>query len=99
MRAPLKIMSSILLSWSTESEADGGMAVEIEPSRQYSVVFFWFFVFFAVRQMAAEGQSDKMAGFPMLYNSGETFSTILFVLVTYFYHSFIPCMVVHQSNL
>jgi len=49
--------------------------------------------------MAAEGQSDKMAGFPMLYNSGETFSTILFVLVTYFYHSFIPCMVVHQSNL
>ena len=31
------------------------MTVEVEPSRQYSVNFV------AVRQMTAEGQSDKMA--------------------------------------
>ena len=49
-------MSPILLYWPTISEADvGGMAVEVEPSRQYSVKFV------AVRQTTAEGQSDKMA--------------------------------------
>ena len=31
------------------------MAVEVEPSRQYPIGFV------AVRRMAAEGQSDKMA--------------------------------------
>jgi len=34
-------MPLILLCWPTTSEADvGGMAVEVEPSRQYSVKFF-----------------------------------------------------------
>ena len=38
------------------SEADtGGMAAEVEPSYQYPVIFF------AVGQMAAEGQSDTTA--------------------------------------
>jgi len=38
------------------SEADtGGMAAKVEPSCQYPVIFF------AVGQMAAEGQSDTTA--------------------------------------
>ena len=46
-------MPSILLCWPVMSEADvGGMAVEIEPSSQYSV---------ALVQIKAEGQSDRMA--------------------------------------
>ena len=51
-RAALKIMPPNLLSWPTTSEVGvGAVAVEAEPSRQYDTV----------RQMAAEGQSDKMA--------------------------------------
>ena len=56
IRAALKVMRSILFCWPTVSErAEGGMAEEVEPSHQYSVTFCcqW--------QMAAEGQSDKMA--------------------------------------
>ena len=50
----LKVMSTVLLCWTT-SEADvGGMAVEVEHSHIP-------LHFIAVRQMAAEGQSDKMA--------------------------------------
>jgi len=50
-RAALKIMPPNLLSWPTTSEVGvGAVAVEAEPSRQYDTV----------RQMAAEGQSDKM---------------------------------------
>ena len=48
-------MPPILFCCSTTTEADGGMAVEVEPSHNillHSV---------AVQQMAAEGQSDKMA--------------------------------------
>jgi len=47
-------MPPILLCWPMTPEADGGMAVEVEPSCQYSINFF------AVQQMAAEGQSDRM---------------------------------------
>ena len=40
-RAAPKVMPPILLCWPTTSEADvGGMAVEVDPSRQYSVEFF-----------------------------------------------------------
>ena len=40
-RAAPKVMPPILLCWPTTSEADvGGMAVEVEPSHQYSVNFF-----------------------------------------------------------
>ena len=40
MRDALKTMPPILLSWSVMSEADvAGMAVEVEPSHQYSVTF------------------------------------------------------------
>ena len=39
MRVAPKLMPPILLCWPT-SEADvGDMAVEIEPSREYSVIF------------------------------------------------------------
>jgi len=49
-------MPPISLCWPTTSEANVvDMAVEVEPSRQYSVKFF------SVRQMTAEGQRDKMA--------------------------------------
>ena len=38
MRAFPKVMPSVLFYWSTISEADaGGMAVEAEPSHQYSI--------------------------------------------------------------
>lgn len=38
MKAPPKVMPPILLVWSMMSEAGvGGMAVEAEPSHQYSV--------------------------------------------------------------
>ena len=57
MRAAQKVRPLILLCWPMASEADvGDMAVEVEPSHQYSVLYF-----FAVWQMAAEGQSDKTA--------------------------------------
>ena len=40
MRAALKVMPPILLCWPMMSEADvGGMAVEVEPSHQYSITF------------------------------------------------------------
>ena len=38
-RADLKVMPVVLLYWHTMSEADGGMAVEAEPSHQFSVTF------------------------------------------------------------
>jgi hypothetical protein len=51
-------MPPILLCWPTTPEADvGDMAVEVEPSRQYSVILY----FVAMRQVAAERQSNKMA--------------------------------------
>jgi len=37
MRAAPKVMLPNLLCWPVMSEADGGMAVEVEPSLQYSV--------------------------------------------------------------
>jgi hypothetical protein len=41
-RAAPKLMRPLLLCWPTTSEADvGDIAVEIEPSRQYSVNFFF----------------------------------------------------------
>ena len=40
-RAASKVMPPVLLCWPTTSEAYvGGMAVEVDPSRQYSVNFF-----------------------------------------------------------
>ena len=40
MRAVLKVMPPILLCWPTMSEVDvGGIAIEFEPSRQYSITF------------------------------------------------------------
>ena len=40
LRAALKVMPPILFFWPTTSEADvGGMAVEVEPSHQYSITF------------------------------------------------------------
>ena len=40
MRAAPKIIPPILLFWLTMSEADvGGVAVEVEPSCQYSIMF------------------------------------------------------------
>ena len=48
-------MTLVLLSWPTMPEADvGGMAIEVEPSHQYSIVFC------CVQQMATEGQSNRM---------------------------------------
>ena len=39
-RAALKVMPPILLCWLTMSEVNvGGMAVEAEPSHQYSIIF------------------------------------------------------------
>ena len=50
-------MPSILLCWPTTSEADvGDRAVKVEPSHNNIPLHF-----IAVRQMAAEGQSDKLA--------------------------------------
>ena len=54
MRAALKVMPPILIYWSMTLEVDvRGMAVEVEPSRQYSITF-------CCRVMAAEEQSDRM---------------------------------------
>ena len=40
VRAALEVMPPILLSWPTMSELDvGEMAVEAEPSHQYSITF------------------------------------------------------------
>jgi len=40
MRAAPKVMLPVLLCWLTMSEVDiGGVAVEAEPSHQYSVTF------------------------------------------------------------
>ena len=40
VRAAPKIMPPILLCWPAMTEADiGGMAVEAEPSHQYSIIF------------------------------------------------------------
>lgn len=35
--AALKVMPAILVCWPTVSVADAGMAVEVEPSQQYSI--------------------------------------------------------------
>ena len=52
-RATLKLMPPILLCWPTTSESNVvDMAVEVEPSCQYSVKFCF---------RAAEVQSDKVA--------------------------------------
>ena len=41
MRAALKVMPPILFCWPTMSEADvGGEAVGVEPSHQYSTMWF-----------------------------------------------------------
>ena len=49
-------MPPMFWCWSATSEADvGGMAVEVEPSHQYSITCC------CVQQMAAEGQSDTVA--------------------------------------
>ena len=37
MKDASKIMPPISLCWPMMSEADGGMAIEVEPSQQYSV--------------------------------------------------------------
>ena len=38
MRVALKVMPAVLLHWPMMSEVDvGGMAVEVDPSHQYSV--------------------------------------------------------------
>ena len=43
MRAALKAMLPVLLSWPTTSDADvGGMAVEAEPSQQHSITFYCY---------------------------------------------------------
>ena len=40
MRATLKVMPPVLSCWPTTSEAaGGGMAGELEPSRQYPIMF------------------------------------------------------------
>lgn len=40
VRTALKVMPPILSRWSVTSQADvGGMAVEVESSHQYSVIF------------------------------------------------------------
>ena len=40
MRAALKVVSPILLCWPMTPEADvGGVAIEIEPFCQYSIIF------------------------------------------------------------
>ena len=40
MKCSLKVMLPILLCWPMMSESDGGgVAVEVEPSHQYSVMF------------------------------------------------------------
>ena len=55
MRAVLKTMPPIFLCWFMTLEADvGGMTVGAEPSTDTPLRFV------AVRQMAAEGQSDRM---------------------------------------
>ena len=42
MRAALKVMPPILLCQPMTSEADvSGMAVEVEPPRQYSITFYY----------------------------------------------------------
>ncbi len=58
-RAAPKVMPPILFCWPTMLERDvDGMAVKIEPSHQCSHVPLHLI---AMRQKAAEGQSDKMA--------------------------------------
>ena len=43
MRAAPKVMSPLLLCWSTMTEGDiGGVAVEVEPSHQHSIPFCCF---------------------------------------------------------
>jgi len=55
-RVALKLMHPILLCWPMMSEADiGGMAVEVEPSHQYSVKFCCRVT------NDSRGQSNKMA--------------------------------------
>ncbi|MEQ5146204.1 hypothetical protein ABN231_18085 [Proteus mirabilis] len=40
MKAVPEVRLSVLLCWPTTSEVDvGGMAVEVEPSHQYSITF------------------------------------------------------------
>ena len=56
MTAALKVMSFILLCGPTTSEIDvGGMAVEAEPSLQYSIIFCCHVT------DGSKGQSDRMA--------------------------------------
>jgi len=55
-RPALKVMPLDLWCWPTMTKANvGDVAVEVEPSHQYST-----FYFVATWQMAAEGQSDKV---------------------------------------
>jgi hypothetical protein len=56
VRGTPKVMPPILLCWPTTLEPDaGGLAIEIEHSHRY------FISFVAVRQIAAEEPSGKMA--------------------------------------
>ena len=69
MRAALKVMPPILIYWSMTLEVDvRGMAVEVEPSRQYSITF-------CCRVMAAEEQSDRMVS-DMELHVKEKFVTV-----------------------
>lgn len=55
MSAVLNVVPPVLLCWPTISEVNvGAVAVEVEPSHQYSVPFG------SVQQMATEGQSNRM---------------------------------------
>ena len=55
MKAALKVMPPVLLCWPILLEMDvGGTAVEVEPSCQYSIAFFYHATWQKRRQ------SDKM---------------------------------------
>ena len=55
MRAALKVMPPILLYWPTVSEVDvGDMAIEVEPSHQYSLTYC------CCVSDGSRGQSNKM---------------------------------------
>ena len=48
-----KVMPPVLLCWPMMSEADSGMAVEVEPPHQYPIMF-------CCCGVAAEGHSDTV---------------------------------------